>query len=129
MFDVIRDFLLVPALVTVALLALPAGAIGLVARGLARSSARPPLGWGAWTAAWVLGLLHTLGAILVLFALSVLRGQETLQLAAWPAVALGWGVIWRYVARLGLASVWAALLIATLAWGVDTWLTSAILFE
>jgi hypothetical protein len=129
MFEVIRDFLLVPALLTTVLLALPAALSGLVARRLAVAQGATPRGWGAFTLALGLGLLHTLGAILVLFALSVLRGQEALQLGAWPTTALGWILAWRGVARLGLAGVWAALLIATFAWGLDTWVTSAILFE
>lgn len=129
MFDVIRDFLLVPALFTTGLLALPAAALGLVARALARRATPPPRGWGAWLLAWALGLVGTLIAVVVLDSLSVVRGQEALQLWAWPVAAVGWWLAWRQGARLGLASLWAALLIATIAWGIDTWMTSAILFE
>ena len=129
MFDVIRDFLLVPALVTTGLLAIPAALLGLVARALARTAAPGPRGWVAWLAAWLLGQVGTLAAILVPFAASVLRGQEELQLAAWPAAAVVWALAWRQVARLGPVSFWAALVTALVAWGLDTWLTSAILFE
>jgi hypothetical protein len=129
MFDVIRDFLLIPALVTVGLLALPAGALGLVARAMSRDATPPPRGGLAALMAWFLGLQGTLLAILMLFSISVLRGQELVQLVAWPATALAWWLPWRFLARLGVASLWAAVAVAVFAWGIDTWLTSAILFE
>ena len=129
MFDVIRDFLLVPALLTTGLLSLPAMLLGLLARAMARSAGATPRGWGAWGLALLLGLVGTLASILILFALSVVRGIEDLQLVAWPVAGLGWWLSWHGVARLGRYAAWAALVVATLAWGLDTWVTSAILFE
>jgi len=118
-FDVIRDFLLEPALITVALL-LPAALV---------------LGWlvgvrgAAWAGAVALGEIGTLLAILLGFSASVLLGDERLRALTWGGAWLAWWLAFGWPARLGRRAPWWAAVTTLIAWGLDSYVTSAILFE
>ena len=119
MFDVIRDFLLEPALLTVALLLVPALALVLLAGAPRRRG----------VGAVVLGEVGCLVSILAGFSWSVLGGNEDLRAAAWVGCVLAWWLALAWVGRLGRRSSVLAALLSFLAWGLDTFVTSAILFE
>ncbi len=136
MFAAIKEFLLLPALLTVGLLVLPA----LLAAWWARRSLQnakattaggetPGRGTARAVAACIAGLALTLVGILLWYSLAVVRGIDWLRLLAWPTVFAGWllafglaRVGWRRTALL-------ALLLCLAAYLLDTQVTDRLLFE
>jgi hypothetical protein len=128
MFDVIREFLLVPALLTVGLLLIPAVVADLVLRRVGQPSCRRP-GWWRHPAFLICGEAGTLVAILLFYSLSVLRGLEGLRYGAWGASFIIWLLASLIVSRPSRATVAASAFLALAAFLVDTWITETILFE
>lgn len=129
MFTVIRDFLLEPALVTCALLLLPAFLLLFAANRWRRARGHDGVGLARLIVAALVGSLVSLLAILSCFSASVLTGYDALQSLAWLVLAVGWALVAGKVARLGGASFALGALLAGTALALDTWGTAAILFE
>ncbi len=129
MLNVIRDFLLEPAIVTTGLLVVPALVLLLVVarwrrgRGL-EASPLPRL----LTCAGVASGL-TVMSILGFLCAAVMSGNDSYRFAAWAAVGLAWALCALRIGRLGSLSWAVGAGLGATAFALDTWITVAILFE
>ena len=123
-FKTISDFVLEPALLTTALLALP-GLLLLVLAGV------PPAGQHVKKA---LVLLVTLAAtflvVTLMVGMAVHTGRSWLFFMAWPLAALCWTLAGRTLGLRRVAPLVAIFVIITVvSWAIDTFITARILFE
>jgi len=128
MFDVIREFLLTPALLTTGLFLVAALLTDVLISRLADPSARR-FGWWRHLLFVVCGELGTLLSILIFFSLSVVKGIEGLRYVAWGGVILAWWLSSLLLSRPSKTTAITSAALGAIAFLVDTQITETILFE
>ena len=129
MFAVIRDFLLEPALMTAALLALPALLLLLLTSRWRGTHGHETPTLLRQILALLTGESLSVIAILLFFSASVVSGNDLLQHLTWPLLAIVWTAVSAGIVGIGKMSLVLGPLIAALAFALDSWFTVAILFE